>query len=104
MFCPECKAEYREGFYECAECKVPLIDELPPEPEVEYIEYEKVHTAFNLSDVAIIKSLLDSENVTYYIQGEHIILHYPHGPARVMVKKDQVELAKEILKDLGMSS
>jgi hypothetical protein len=102
MFCPECRAEYREGFYECADCKIPLVSELPPEPKLEFIEYEKVLTAFNLAQIALIKSLLDSENVTYYIQGEHILPYYPHGPARVMVKKDQVEMAKEILRELDL--
>jgi hypothetical protein len=33
MFCPECKTEYREGFYECADCGVPLVDVLPKEEE-----------------------------------------------------------------------
>ena len=33
MLCPECQAEYREGFYECSECQVPLVAELPPGTE-----------------------------------------------------------------------
>jgi len=32
MFCPECRAEYRPGFYECSDCHVPLVGSLPPEP------------------------------------------------------------------------
>jgi hypothetical protein len=31
MFCPQCKAEYRPGFTRCADCDVPLVDELPAE-------------------------------------------------------------------------
>ena len=27
-FCPKCKAEYREGFVMCADCKVPLVESL----------------------------------------------------------------------------
>ena len=27
-FCPKCKAEYREGFIMCADCKVPLVESL----------------------------------------------------------------------------
>src|SRR5580658_6601307 len=31
MFCPNCKAEYRQGFTRCADCDVALVDELPEE-------------------------------------------------------------------------
>jgi hypothetical protein len=30
MFCPQCRAEYREGVEKCGHCEVPLIAELPP--------------------------------------------------------------------------
>ena len=30
-FCPECKAEYREGFTKCSDCHIPLTDTLPDE-------------------------------------------------------------------------
>ena len=29
MYCPQCRAEYREGFVECSDCRVPLVDRLP---------------------------------------------------------------------------
>ena len=32
MFCPQCHAEYREGFVECADCHIPLVDRLPDAP------------------------------------------------------------------------
>ena len=31
MFCPQCKAEYRQGFTRCADCDVDLVDALPAE-------------------------------------------------------------------------
>ena len=33
MFCPKCKAEYREGFTVCADCGVPLVEHLNAAPE-----------------------------------------------------------------------
>ena len=29
MICPECRAEYRQGFHRCADCDVELVDALP---------------------------------------------------------------------------
>jgi hypothetical protein len=38
MFCPSCQAEYREGFTECADCRVPLLHEpLAPPPGAELV-------------------------------------------------------------------
>jgi hypothetical protein len=37
MFCPKCKAEFREGFTSCADCNVNLVEDLP-EFEEESIE------------------------------------------------------------------
>ncbi len=31
MWCPKCKAEYREGFTVCADCHIPLVEELVEE-------------------------------------------------------------------------
>ena len=30
MICPNCKTEYRDGFYVCADCNINLVSDLPP--------------------------------------------------------------------------
>lgn len=101
MFCPNCKAEYQEGFYICADCNIDLVDVLPPEPEIEFVKYEEVMGTYNQADIAMIKSLLDSENITYYFNAEHFMTVRPLSePARLMVKHDEVEIAKDLLKGL----
>jgi hypothetical protein len=44
MFCPNCKAEYREGILRCSECDVDLVFELPAEPDqtLEYVDWVKL--------------------------------------------------------------
>jgi len=101
MFCPQCRTEYREGFYTCTDCGVPLVSELAPEPAPEYLEFEEILISLSASDVAMIKSLLDSEGITYYFRGESSYSYAP--PTRLMVQKDRAAEAREILEGLDTS-
>ncbi len=40
-YCPKCKAEYREGFKVCIDCKLPLVRELPEAVEPAKAEADK---------------------------------------------------------------
>jgi hypothetical protein len=104
MWCPQCKAEYVQGITRCPECDVDLVDKLPEEePEIiirEKIEWVEVLNTFNQGDVAVIKSILDNAEITYYLIGEHVGITRPWvDPVRVMVKKEEVFEAKELLAD-----
>lgn len=106
MFCPKCKSEYRQGFHRCADCDVDLVHELPVEPvhEPEYEEYEELLSTHSPQDIALLKSLLESEGIRYYFQGEYIshVLHMSI-PIRLMVAKSQVKTAVEVVRDLKLS-
>ncbi len=106
MFCPKCRVEYREGFTECADCEVPLVFKLPPSPAPEYdVEFEEVLSTYNAGDIAIIKSILHSEKLSYLFKGEHFqSIGLVVEPARLMVRKDQVQRAKALLKGLTRNS
>ncbi len=70
----------------------------------EFIDYKEVLATRNLGDIAFIKSVLDSANITYFFQGEHFVSLKPYiTPTRLMVRSDQVEEVKEILKDMKLS-
>jgi len=104
VFCPECRAEYRDGFHVCADCNVELVDELPPLQKPEYIEYEEVLGTYNAADIALLKSILDVEGLTYYFLGEHFMYVRPLAdPARLMVKKDEVQKALDAIEGLELS-
>jgi hypothetical protein len=106
MFCPKCGSEYRSGFVRCAECDIELVPD-PPErftDEPEEIEYEEVLSTYNPGDVAVIKSLLDGEGITYFFQGEAVAPYlYNAVPMRLLVRKDEARIASEILADLDLS-
>jgi hypothetical protein len=104
MFCPKCSTEYREGFYVCVDCNSNLVDELVPEEKPEFIDYVEIMGTYNPADVALIKSILDAENITYYFNAEHFMYVRPLAePARLMVKTDEAEKVKEILRYLNLA-
>jgi len=103
MFCPKCGAEYREGITICADCGVPLVEELHEEEE-ETVEFVEVLETFNAVDVAMIKSIFDTNEIRYYIKDENFHLMRPMAlPMKVMVADEDVERAKELLSKLKLS-
>ena len=104
MFCPECKSEFIDGIKKCPECMVGLIEELPPEPKPakpKFLDYAEILANPNPADVAILKSILDSKEITYFIKGENAQISF--ATPKLMVRTDQVEIAKELIKDLKLS-
>lgn len=110
MFCPKCGAEYRDGFTHCPDCDVDLVKELPQEKPKHQKEeknddktFVPVLSTYNLGDIALIKSILDNERIEYFLQGENTA--YIRGymdPTILMVRSDQVEIVKELLKDFDV--
>jgi len=111
MFCPECKTEYREGFIECADCKVQLVDTLELENEnneqklevYENVKFKSVLSTYNVGDIALIKGLLDDAGITYFFQGENIShIRGAIEPSILKVKEEEVSEVKELLKDFDL--
>jgi len=103
MFCPKCKSEYREGFYKCADCDVSLVSELPQVSADESgDEFLQVFSTYSQGEIAFIKSVLDGEDITYFFQGESSTMLIAAGAyARLLVKADEADRAREILQELG---
>jgi len=103
MYCPKCKSEYQEGMKRCESCNVDLVIKLV---ETEHPEnhFEELLSTFNPADIAITKSILENEGIEYYFKGENFISIRPMiDPARLMVRADQIELVKELIKDLELN-
>ena len=70
----------------------------------EFIEYVPILETHNAGDRVFLKSILDAEGITYFIQGEYVAPYVFNAlPMRLMVKKDQANKAREILKDIKLS-
>ncbi len=102
MYCPSCRAEFREGFFRCEDCDVALVETLPKERvKPGYVE---LATVFTEGEIALIKANLDQAGVDYYFHGEqaHRLAPLPFG-ARLMVREDQKEEAEALLGVTGQS-
>lgn len=62
----------------------------------EFIEYELILETHNAGDRVLLKSILEAEGITYFIQGEYVAPYVYHAlPMRLMVKKEQAEKARD---------
>ncbi len=66
-------------------------------------DYVELISTFNQADIAIVKSILDDGEIDYYWKGENFSFIDPLiQPAILLVRKDEVELATNLLKDLKL--
>jgi hypothetical protein len=71
----------------------------------DFIEYELILETHNAGDQAFIKSILDSEGITYFFQGEYVAPYLFHAlPMRLLVKKEDSAKARDILANMEISS
>ena len=114
MFCPKCKAGYREGFYRCADCEIDLVYELPPEAEqppeqpIEYLNLVNIETYYNRHEAELAKGFLSVNGVNAVVFGDDSGgispgLSFSIG-VRLLVKEEDVKKAKEILHDGGYTT
>jgi hypothetical protein len=107
MYCPKCRAEYKDNILRCADCDVELVSELPPE---EFVEFVKVFESADPALTAIIKSILDSAGIRYFVTGDNMqsILGAKFefgmgadlGNAEFQVSEDDEETVRELLHEL----
>ena len=110
MYCPECGGEYREGFSECDDCGVALV-ERPPSPSAD----DELVSVFRSADAAllpVIKSVLASADIPFTVQGDEASGLFPFGSAGggadarrlgavVRVPASRAEEAEELLEEVS---
>ena len=68
MYCPECRAEYREGFTTCSDCGVSLVESLA-EPEHPTGEFIEVFESADAALMPVVASLLHGAGIPFLVQG-----------------------------------
>ncbi len=101
MFCPNCRTEYKEGITVCADCGAKLVAELPPDPADTTGEVVTVLESRDLAVVALAKSMLDEAGIGHIAKGEIPMEQLAVGPVEIQVDRDDAEMARDLLKDLG---
>lgn len=114
MFCPNCEAEFREGFTVCSDCEVALVAVLgevaairPDAPDA----LEPFHETRSADELALLLERLEDERVPYVVQAGTALalltseeLGEPGQPdgweARVLVTAPRLALAKTLLATL----
>lgn len=103
MFCPKCKAEYREGIYVCPECGVNLVDEL--KDDINHNETPcLVYVAANEFEADVIVAKLKAEGIYAFKRFKgtdsynRIILGRTILGVEIIVGESDFESAKEIIR------
>ena len=109
MYCPQCGCEYRDGFSECADCRVPLLAGTPPaepasefDPTLDLVVVLETNDGFQL---ALVKGLLEEAGIPFYILGQIATLvtdvdGFLKKWTRVQVPRDREAEARQLLEDL----
>ena len=104
MYCPVCGYEYVEGIKECADCRVPLVEERPRRVRRSPREFQEVLSTYNQADIALIKSILDDEKVEYVWVGENFSqIGQLIQPATLVVRKEHVKRTRDVLNHLDVT-
>ena len=108
MVCPECGSEYREGYTNCADCGVALIEPAPEqggEPDVEIV---KVFEARNAAVLPLVESVLRDAGIEFMTKSDNLQDLFALGrlgmgsnnvigPATIWVRKDDEEEARTLV-------
>ncbi|MDD5543328.1 MAG: DUF2007 domain-containing protein [Acidobacteriia bacterium] len=114
MFCPQCHDEYRDGFTECAECQVSLVERLPPDPPEPNHTSSELITVFTTGDAALlpfVESLLNGAGIQFFVKNEGAqdlfgmgrigtSFNVVTGPVVIQVATEDAGGARELLRPL----
>jgi hypothetical protein len=116
MYCPQCRAEYREGIERCPQCDVALVAVLPDEsgPGEPDAKLVKVYATGEAAMIPVVQSLLESAGIEYLAKGEEAQdllgfgrlgtnYSYVTGPVEFLVREEDEATARGLLEELAVA-
>ena len=116
MYCPQCRAEYRDGIERCPQCDVALVAALPADAADEQPDAKlvKVYASGEASMIPVVQSLLDSAGIEYLAKGEEAqdlfgwgrlgtSYSYVTGPVEFLVREEDEAAARAVLEELAVA-
>jgi hypothetical protein len=106
MYCPQCGLEYRDGFTECSDCRVPLSAGTPPpepadgfDPSIGLVVVLETNDRIQL---AMAKGLLEEAGIPFFVLGQITMLvtdvdGFLRKWVRLQVPRDREAEAREVL-------
>jgi hypothetical protein len=115
MICPQCEAEYLDGYNECADCRVPLvtletlaakkIGAQKAAEEFTAIEHVPVRVIADSGQILFLQSVMEGEGIAYYWHNDHSSMFQFQTPNQLMmVDIDKLNDLKQVFKDLEIDS
>lgn len=103
-FCPKCRAEYLEEVETCPDCQVSLVQELPPEDRVDYVDLVELQRVPNEISGIMMKGILDNSGINTVLRAAKIPWYdgiastwstYYWG--KLLVPREELERSRRIL-------
>ncbi|HNR12569.1 MAG TPA: DUF2007 domain-containing protein [Thermodesulfobacteriota bacterium] len=64
-------------------------------------DYQEIYSTANRGELAFIRSIFEAEEIRFVMLGDEVAGIYPSVlPARILVSRDDVERAREVLKSV----
>lgn len=112
MICPQCNAEYRDGYTHCSDCDIDLVAPSPPPgpDERHQIELVKIFEGGNPAFLTVLESLLTDASIEFSTTSENLQdlfgrvgsgYNYAIGPVMFYVRKEDEAEALAILARLS---
>ncbi|HSR68638.1 MAG TPA: DUF2007 domain-containing protein [Acidobacteriota bacterium] len=111
MFCPQCGCEYLAGVTQCADCQVALTETLPEDfgkekggrwflEGIDPADCQEILVLNNPGLLTVLKSVLDSEGIAYFLHGEHYGTYFMMNSVRLLVPSKDADRVRQILEEV----